>query len=57
MGKESEMESMSSILINKWNGVTVRCYYGERMAQVGNRQMVHGFHTVTKTKLIKELEA
>ena len=23
-------------LINKWNGVVVRCYYGEKKAQVKN---------------------
>ena len=27
-------ENYVEYLINKWNGVVVRCYYGERMAQV-----------------------
>ena len=54
-GKESSDGKYVEYLINKWNGVTVRCYYGERMAQVG--QADGTWIPYSYTKLIKELEA
>ena len=42
-------------LINKWNGVVVRCYYGERMAQV--KQADNSWIPYSYKKLIAELEA
>ena len=48
-------EDYVEYLINKWNGVTVRCYYGERMAQV--KQADGSWIPYGYKKLMAELEA
>ena len=48
-------ENYVEYLINKWNGVTVRCYYGERMAQV--KQADNTWIAYSYKKLVAELGA
>ena len=53
-GKESEDSKYVEYLINKWNGVVVRCYYGERKAQV--KQADGTWMEYSYKKLVQDLE-
>ena len=47
-------ENYVEYLINKWNGVVVRCYYGENKAQVKNSNGT--WMEYSYKKLIADLE-
>ena len=47
-------ENYVEYLINKWNGVVVRCYYGENKAQVKNSDGT--WMEYSYKKLIADLE-
>ena len=51
--KESDDSKYVEYIINKWNGVVVRCYYGLRMAQV--KQADGSWVRYSYKKLIEEL--
>ena len=53
-GKESQDSKYVEYLINKWNGVVVRCYYGESKAQVKNSDGT--WMEYSYKKLVQDLE-
>ena len=53
-GKESQDSKYVEYLINKWNGVVVRCYYGEKKAQVKNSDGT--WMEYSYKKLVQDLE-
>ena len=53
-GKESQDGKYVEYLINKWNGVVVRCYYGESKAQVKNSDGT--WMEYSYKKLVQDLE-